>query len=160
MQCIAELGRKKASIGRNDSLSKINLRRFLHPWFRHLWSEVIGSSGDFISKDVEGGWYTSSIPYAHFTYLAVRISSVPLSFSSLSFSKYISLDCRRTNQRFFQFLLDKVDDPPPFLCSQPCLRASCFERNHKKVSSFKTHQRRFQVFIKPPARKWEERSGF
>lgn len=84
------------------------------------------------------------------TYLAVRTSTVPLSFSSLSFSKYISLDWRRTNQRRFQFLLDSVEEPPPFLCSQPCLRASCLERNHRKVSSLRTHQRRFQEFIKPP----------
>ncbi|KAL0628762.1 Zinc finger protein [Plecturocebus cupreus] len=84
------------------------------------------------------------------TYFAVRTSTVPLSFSSLSFSKYISLDWRRTNQRFFQFLLDSVEEPPPFLWSQPCLRASCLERNHRKVSSLRTHQRRFQEFIRPP----------
>lgn len=84
------------------------------------------------------------------TYLAVRISKVPLSLSSLSFSKYMSLDWRRTNQRFFQFLRDSVEEPPPFLCSQPCLSASCLERNHRKVSSLRTHQRRFQEFIKPP----------
>lgn len=84
------------------------------------------------------------------TYLAVRTSKVPLSLSSLSFSKYMSLDWRRTNQRFFQFLRDSVEEPPPFLCSQPCLRASCLERNHRKVSSLRTHQRRFQEFIKPP----------
>lgn len=49
------------------------------------------------------------------SYLAAQISMVPLSFSSLSFSKYISLDSRKTNQRIFQFRRDKVDIPPPFL---------------------------------------------
>jgi hypothetical protein len=33
--------------------------------------------------------------------LAIWASTVPLSFSSLSFSNFISLDCQRTNQHFF-----------------------------------------------------------
>lgn len=117
----------------------------LHLTRNHTVGCADGSSYGRVWRTVPG-WILADC-----TYLAVRISSVPLSFSSLSFSKYISRDCRRTNQRFFQFLLDSVDDPPPFLCSQPCLSASCLERNHKKVSSFRTHQRRFHVLIKPPA---------
>lgn len=49
------------------------------------------------------------------SYLAVWISMVPFSFSSLSFSKYMSFDSRKTNQRIFQLRRDKVDIPPPFL---------------------------------------------
>lgn len=78
------------------------------------------------------------------------MSSTPFILSSLSFSKYMSLLWRSTNQRRFQFRRDSVDEPPPFLCSQPCFRASCLARNHRKVSSFRTHQRRFHVFIRPP----------
>lgn len=118
----------------------------------------------FMHSGINGNWHFSGLSPKRcwwkaifreewWTYLAVRTSMVPFSFSSPSFSKYISLDCRRTNQRFFQFLLESVDDPPPFLWSQPCLSASCLERNHKKVSSFRTHQRLFHVFIKPPGTK-------
>lgn len=74
-----------------------------------------------------------------FTNLAACMSSTPLSLSSPSLSKYMSLLCRRTNQRRFQFRRDSVEDPPPFLCSQPCFSASCLARNHRKVSSFSTH---------------------
>lgn len=84
------------------------------------------------------------------SYLAACMSSAPFILSSLSFSKYMSLLCRSTNQRRFQLRRDSVDEPPPFLCSQPCFKASCLARNHRKVSSLRTHQRRFQVFIRPP----------
>lgn len=54
-------------------------------------------------------------PLRSIPYLAVRISMVPFSFSSLSFSKYMSFESRSTNQRIFQLRRDKVDIPPPFL---------------------------------------------
>lgn len=77
------------------------------------------------------------------------MSIVPFSFSSLSFSKYMSLESRRTNQRIFQFLRESVESPPPFLYSQPDFNDSCLERNHMKVSSFKTHQRLRHGIINP-----------
>ena len=47
-------------------------------------------------------------------------------------------------------LRERVDRPPPFLYSQPDFRDSCLERNHMKVSSFSTHQRRRHGIIRPP----------
>lgn len=92
-------------------------------------------------------------------YLALCMSSTPFIFSSPSFSKYMSLLWRNTNQRRFQLRRESVDEPPPFLCSQPCFRASCLVLNHRKVSSFRTHQRRFHVFIRPPRKEKYEISN-
>ncbi len=84
------------------------------------------------------------------------MSIVPFSFSSLSFSKYMSLESRRTNQRIFQFLRERVDRPPPFLYSQPDFNDSCLERNHMNVSSFRTHQRLRHGIIKPAVDEMQE----
>lgn len=84
------------------------------------------------------------------------MSIVPFSFSSLSLSKYMSLVSRRTNQRIFQFLRERVDRPPPFLYSQPDLNDSCLERNHMNVSSFRTHQRLRHGIIKPAVDEMQE----
>lgn len=85
------------------------------------------------------------------------MSSAPFILSSLSFSKYMRRLWRSTNQRRFQLRRDSVDEPPPFLSSQPCFSASCLARNHRKVSSLRTHQRRFQELIRPPVE--ERRQG-